>query len=398
MTLRVLALDIEGGFGGSSRSLYETVRPMPRADVDLRVWCRRKGPIQDRYAACGIPAEVTPAMPHFSSLPRLSRNIIGLTDFACKWRSSAEFRESLLTAARAVDVVHLNHEGLFLLARWLRRRSPVAITMHIRTHLPSTICSRWQYRTIASHVDGLVFITENERDRVALLAGRPVPGTVIYNVAMPAAGDVRPLQELEETDAFKVAVLSNYAWIRGIDRLIDVAVALRRMSRSDVRFVVAGNNRLSGRLPGTLGRIARRGGTLADYAAANDVSDYFLFLGHVDRPEAVLASCDVLAKPTREANPWGRDILEGLAAGKPVLSIGTYDRFVQQDVTGVLTRDFNAAEWAREVLRLADDRELVRRLGAAGANRVADLCSGPKRADDLLTVWREAALLRVAAP
>jgi glycosyltransferase involved in cell wall biosynthesis len=389
MTLRVLALDIEGGFGGSSRSLYELLRHMPRREAEVEVWCRRSGPIQAHYAAQNIPVRVTPDMPHISALPRFSRNVAAFGSYAWRWPRGGSFRRSLRAAAARADVVHCNHEGLFLLARWLRPRTRSAITLHVRTHLPSTVVSRWQYRTIAATADRLAFITENERDRVTELVGRPVPGRVIYNAA-EAPDRVAPLAALDGDPRFKVAVLSNYAWIRGIDRLIDVAAALQGQGRTDVVFVIAGDCHLRGDLPGDLGAIARRGGTLADYAGERGVGQFFTFLGHVDRPEAVLAGSDVLAKPTREANPWGRDILEALAAGKPVLSVGRYDRFVETGVTGVLTPEFEAADWASQILRLADDPALRARMGEAAAARMRTLCDGPTQAGHLLALWREA--------
>ncbi|NJM84390.1 MAG: glycosyltransferase family 4 protein, partial [Tabrizicola sp.] len=85
----------------------------------------------------------------------------------------------------------------------------------------------------------------------------------------------------------------------------------------------------------------------------------FLFLGHVAEPETVLAACDVVVKPTREENPWGRDILEGLGAGKPVISIGRYDTFVETDATGFLMPDYDAGKLADVLLRLDADRALV---------------------------------------
>lgn len=276
--MRVLCLDIEGGYGGSSRSLFESVRHL-HTDMEVEVWCRREGPVQARYEALGVPCRVVPTMPHFSSLPRFSRNLYTISRFALKWPGSSRFRTELAGAAQErFDVVHFNHEGLFLLLLWLRSRLglEMPLTMHIRTHLPSTLFSRWQYRTIAEAADRLAYITENERDRTTALAGKPVLGEVIYNIAAPPDVSVAPDPALAGVQQFKVAVLSNYAWIRGIDRMVDVACALAERGRRDVLFVMAGNMTLKGSLPGVLGRVASRGGDLADYARERGVADMFV--------------------------------------------------------------------------------------------------------------------------
>ncbi len=390
--MRVLCLDIEGGYGGSSRSLYESVRNL-HGNVEIEVWCRREGPIQPRYEALGVPCRVVPTMLHISSLPRLSRNFYAFGQFAMNWRGSGRFRQELLRAAdERFDVVHFNHEGLFLLLRWLRsqlgRQKPM--TMHIRTHLPSTVFSRWQYRTIAGAADRLAYITGNERERVSELAGREVPGDVIYNIVTPPGTSVTADLDLATDKRFKIAVLSNYAWIRGIDRMVDVACALAERGRRDVLIVIAGDINVKGSLPGLLGRIARSGGNLADYAKQRGVADMFRFLGHVSDPQPVLAACDILAKPTREYNPWGRDILEAMAFAVPPMTIGSYDRFVEQGVTGILHREFDADEWAKEIAALSDDSSRLESLCAAAALRVGKLCDGPSRAEDLLGLWNAA--------
>lgn len=146
----------------------------------------------------------------------------------------------------------------------------------------------------------------------------------------------RPHEAVLRDGRFTVACLSNYSWSRGLDRLVDVAVALKKAGRTDIRFVVGGKMVLSGRLPGELGRLTQAGGSLADYATNRGVSEMFLFQGHVPEPERVLAASHVLAKPSREDNPWGRGILEALALGLPVLACGSYDKFVAPGQSGFL--------------------------------------------------------------
>jgi glycosyltransferase involved in cell wall biosynthesis len=212
---------------------------------------------------------------------------------------------------------------------------------------------------------------------------------VIYNIVTSSL-DAKPHPQVPADHRFRIACLSNYSWSRGLDRLAEVAKHLMMKGRHDVLFVMAGDMGLSRSLPGELGSVARAGGTLGDYVARRGVGDMFLFLGHVTEPEGVLAACHALVKPTRENNPWGRDILEALAAGRPVLTCGAYDRFVESGVTGVLQPEFDAGALAAEIARLADDRGLAARMGRAGRERVLALCDGKARAAELLDLWEGA--------
>ena len=393
--LRVLCLDIEGGFGGSSRSLYESLRHMNRNEVAPEVWCRRDGPVRKRYEALGIPCRIVSGMPTMNSLRYTSRNLYGYAVLLWKFLIWGKERFELLHALRQrFDLVHFNHEGLFYLADWLRGRHNKAQVTHVRTMIFDNIFGRWQTRRLMSANDRLVFITENERDNVERLGSRSANGTVIYNIAEPPSAALAASAAIPNDGRLKIAVLSNYAFIRGVDRIVEIAQVLAARNRRDLLFVIAGNMKLAGALPEELGGIARAGGTLADYAVACGVADMMLFLGHVAEPETVLTACDILLKPTRDNNPWSRDILEALAAGKPAVSVGRYARFVETEKTGILLEHYSADAVAKALLRLDADRDLCRRLGANAAQRAAELCDGPARASDLLAVWQEAIAMR----
>ena len=79
--LRVLCLDIEGGHGGSSRSLFNSLSYLDRNKVNVDVWCRKKSAIKDRYRSIGISVDTISGMPKTSSLPRMSRNLFFLAVF-----------------------------------------------------------------------------------------------------------------------------------------------------------------------------------------------------------------------------------------------------------------------------------------------------------------------------
>jgi len=389
---KILCLDIEGGYGGSSRSLFQSLSNLPQGLVEPEVWCRRDGPVQALYAEAGIPCAVAPTIPHVSALPRLSRNLYVFSRARLRFPASRAFRNALCSAVNTrFDIVHFNHEALFHLARWLRRHTQVPFTMHFRTNLVPSITARWQARVASNAIDHAIFISENEQRSWQALGLKAAHSSVIYNIAGTANSAAAPHLDIPDDGRLKIASLSNYAWIRGVDRLVEVAAALAARGRRDILFVVAGNMRLGGSLPGKLGAISRQGGSLADYATSKGVADMFIFLGHVSAPERVLAGCHALARLSREDNPWGRDVIEALGAGRPVIATGVYDRFVESGVTGMLAPSYSADDLAAKIIELADDRALTRRLGAVGKQRIETLCNGASRAADLAAVWQRVA-------
>jgi glycosyltransferase involved in cell wall biosynthesis len=247
----------------------------------------------------------------------------------------------------------------------------------------------FQMKVISRYTSGVIFITENEKSNFIELSGSRVDGKVIYNIVPNVEALLSPLEEVSSDRQFKVCILSNYAYLRGTDQLIDVAIKLQEMGQEKVLFVVAGDLSLSRSLPGKLGEVARKGGNLSDYAVEMGVEDMFLFLGYVKDPERVLSDCHVLICPSREYNPWGRDVLEALSFGLPVIATGTYNRFVENRVTGFLLDEFDPKKVADCIVELFQNEQLVKHMGEQGKKRVQELCNGPDRARDLQNFWQK---------
>jgi glycosyltransferase involved in cell wall biosynthesis len=348
------------------------------------------GVYDHHYADLGIACRHIPDFPKGKPVQRFWSNPLVLGHAALQLCTARPLvREHARDIRERFDLVHFNLDSTFLYARALRPLVSVAFVAHMRTTTYPHLFFRWQARVMSRTMDEFIFITENEERDFRRLGGTG-PGRVIYNIVEPPAVKVMPHQDIPQDGRFRVACLSNFAYARGVDRLVEVAEFFAERGRRDVLFVVAGAMRLSGRLPGQLGELAKQGASLEEYARLRGVADMFLFLGHVAEPERVLAACHALVKPTRGDNPWGRDILEAMSFGLPVISIGTYDRFVENGETGVLLNSYSASDMAQALLGLAENREKCARLGHGAALRVRELCTGHGRAAELLAAWREA--------
>ena len=181
--------------------------------------------------------------------------------------------------------------------------------------------------------------------------------------------------------------MSNYAFVRGIDRLIDVAAELKRRGRADVLFAIAGTTTLSGSLPGRARpKWPAQAATLRIMRAGAASAKCFVSSAMWRMPESVVLAGDLIAKPTREYNPWGRDILEAMAFGKPAISVGTYGRFVENGVTGILHAEFDAEQWADEIARLADESHATCQRSAGPRRSACSNCATARRAPAICAI------------
>jgi glycosyltransferase involved in cell wall biosynthesis len=107
------------------------------------------------------------------------------------------------------------------------------------------------------------------------------------------------------------------------------------------------------------------------------IADRVEFIGFVDDVQAELQRLDVLVHASVTADPLATVVLEGMAAGLPVVSTndGGHAEHVENGREGLLypPGDVNALAGALE--RAAGDRELRARLGAAGREKARDFGS-----------------------
>jgi len=133
-------------------------------------------------------------------------------------------------------------------------------------------------------------------------------------------------------------------------------------SRSGVRLVVAG----SGSLEGELRSLARR-------LSAGDRVDLLGFVSDEDLVRQYANALAVIYTPFDE--DYGYVTLQAFLAGKPVITAkdaGGVLEWVEDGVTGLVT-DGTPAALGDAIDRLAGDRELARRMGDAGRERVREL-------------------------
>ena len=385
----ILFLDVEGGWGGSSRSLYYLVESLDRTAFEPVVLLRKSGPVEARYAALGVSCHVVPEMASFRPADR--KNIVAFAFYLWRMRHYPAFlhRVRKVVAEHRPVLVHVNHESLVLTGARLARTLGLPWIGHVRTLLTPGFFARWVHRIMARQAAHVIFITEPNRAHFKGLAGPAFDAartSVVHNIIPVSDAVPSPLPELQEPpERFRVLSLTNFAPSRGVDRIIDVAAAVHRETPGRFAFYLCGRptqlNPVTGRADPYYETIKARVGDLG-------LEDTVFFPGHVSEPERALATCDALIKLTRQANPWGRDIIEALAAGIPVLALGRFQDFVTDGVNGFMDKAFDAERIAGHLLALAGDPSRCAEMRETNRAKARDLFDGQARAADVASIYR----------
>ncbi len=364
---RTLHIDIEGGWGGSSRSLFELISRLDRDRIAPLIAHREVGPLVDWYKRIGVPTVHVPEIGSYvprrgtglkillASLPRLRR------------LGTAAERLAGLASEHGAEVIHLNYEGLFLLANRLKPRANLPMVGHCRALWPEDRWGRWLARSLARRVDRLFFISPQEEGRFRRLsgsAGEGVAGSVMWNIAP------EPLPRVLDTERPFAVYFGNLDPSKGTDRMVDIAEALERRGAPPITLKVFGRARSKSSFAAELqARCARVG-----------LADRIELCGYASDPAPILAAATALIRPSRENDPWGRDVIEATRFGVPVLATGSFTGVVEPDVTGYLFDPFDADAVAERLDAMVSQPELARQLGTAAWQKGERQYSGRSQA------------------
>lgn len=360
----LLYIDIEGGWGGSSRSLYYLVKNLDRNRYMPIVVYGKEGPNKRRYSEINIPAYLFTPIPRMTAIRR--NYLKAIAAFLLKlWHLPRFlFFVKKLIEKYKIRVIHLNHESLFFVAIFFKVFFNCKRIYHVRTMLPKNIFGKIQIWLASSTADHLFFITENEQELWHCTSSktRNIPQSVVYNF-YEAPKEFPKVDILRKyRDKFKLAILNSISYYRGTDRLLDISMALRRRNCNQVVFVVYG--RVDNRDPYTKSFMRE--------IKTKQLEKYFIFVGYQKFPESILTECDALFHSCRMIdNPWGRDIIEAMMNGKPVIAVGTYNKFIEDGINGYLVPTFDVEEIADKITCLLTYPEIGQKMGMANKEKAA---------------------------
>lgn len=178
------------------------------------------------------------------------------------------------------------------------------------------------------------------------------------------------------TGKTKLLFVGKLRYYKGVDYLIRAMVDL-----PDSRLLVVG--------------VGPKGREWENLARVLGIGQRVEFVGEVadaDLPSFYRA-CDIFVLPCSErSEAFGVVQLEAMAAGKPIIScdVGTGVAWVNQDqVTGLVVPPRDSPALAGAIKRLASDKEMAARMGAAARKRVCEEFSVEKMVDGVMAVYKQ---------
>jgi len=363
--VRPLFLDQSGALGGAELYLLDLARAYRSTG---HVLLFDDGPFPDRLRTEGLSVEVLPAGRALQAV----RKEAGLAAALRGLPALAALVGQVARRARNYDVLFANTQKALLvggLAGLLARR-PVVWNLHdllTRDHFSalSLRASVWAANGLTSAV-----IANSHASHAAYRAagGRP-PASVVYNGidsapydAVTTADTTALRHRLGLGTAPVVGVFSRLAAWKGQHVLVDALVLLRPLvERTDLQVVLVGDALFDGD--------AAYADTLRTTIAAHGLTDRVHFLGFRDDVPTLMRVCDVVAHTSTAPEPFGRVIVEGMLAERPVVATraGGAPEIITDGRTGRLIPPDDPQALAAALAELLENPEGPRRLARAGA-------------------------------
>jgi glycosyltransferase involved in cell wall biosynthesis len=341
--MRIAHINLAKGYRGGERQAELLIRALGGLGVEQVLIARPNRPLAERLADTGIEI----------------RHCSGLV--------------SAFRATRTVDVVH-SHEGRGVYAAWLRNElsgTPYIITRRVNNPLGDSWLTRRAYTRAAS-----VASVAADVARIVQAFDERVNSCVIHSSSSGLSVDPEAAKSIRDRFPGKwiignVGALDNAQ--KGQEYIIEVA---RRMQDSHpaFQFLLVGG----GDDEGMLRKLA---GDLPNVS----------FEGWSDRVGDYLAAFDLFILPSNKEGIGGI-LLDAMDRALPIIAsrVGGLPEIVKDGDNGILIDPRSPEQLEQAILRLYDDPDLRRSMGARGREFSGDF-TAEAMAQQYLELYREAA-------
>ena len=354
--MKVLYIDQTGQLGGAEFSLLDW---LTGSNVSNNVLLFEHGPFEKLLQEKGISVEVLP-MGAAGEIRRESGFGTVLGALLSIWTLSRMVAER----ASSYDAIYTNSQKAFLIGAFARRGKQKMI-WHLRDILTADHFSGILRRvviTVANRSADLIIVNSKATGESFVAAGgRRSKVRLVYPGIRPDAFDaVTP----EQANLLRASICPNAKFVVGIfGRLTPWKgqhILLEAIAQLPGYEAVVVGDALFGELDYKQKVLER--------AQQPDLNGRVHFLGFRKDIPALMKSIDVAIHASVAPEPFGRVIVEGMLAGKPVIATraGGAAEIVQDGVTGLLVTPGSVEELRLAIVLLATDRSLYEALARAG--------------------------------
>ncbi len=356
---RVLAIDQSGVLGGAELSLLEVVKGL-RARIEVLLF--NDGPFREALDAVGARVDVLDS----GALRNVRRDGGAVPKFGVLAGVAGLVRETR-RRARGADVLYANTQRAMVIGVLAGKLARKPVVWHLRDIVSEEHFGRVQRAIIKgcarlglahvianSHASAKVFaeLTRFDSSRIDVVYNG-VDESPFRALARVPKEQLRAQIGLPQ-GAFLVGAFSRLARWKGQHVLLEALVHEPRAHAVFVGAPLFGEDAYAQELH--------------DFVARHELRDRVHFLGFRHDIAACMRAMDVIAHTSITPEPFGRVVVEGMLAQRPVVASrdGGVKEIVEHGKSGLLCTPGDAAALAATIASLHDDEALRERLARNG--------------------------------
>jgi glycosyltransferase involved in cell wall biosynthesis len=377
MTPRVVYLDHVARRSGGEIALARALWAL-RGQVDAHVIYGEDGPLVERLRKAGIAAEVLP-MPVEAREVRKDSVRPGSLGFKAVV-GSARYVWTLRKRLRELrpDLIHTNSLKAALYGGAAGRLAGIPVVWHIRDRIAPDYLPAAAIRTVrvAARILPATVIANSQATLATLPGvhrGIVVANTVVYDTIAEGMPEAKV-----EGRPFRLGVIGRLAPWKGQNVFIDAFAQAFQYATCEAWIVgsaMFGEDDYATSLQDQVERLG--------------LGDRIIFRGFREDVWKELAQMDILVHCSVSPEPFGQVVVEGMAAGVPVIAAdaGGPVEIITEGVDGILTTPGNVDALSSAMRKLYDDEGLREQLASAG-KETALRYSPQRTASSLMAVYR----------
>ncbi|APB77126.1 MULTISPECIES: glycosyltransferase family 4 protein [Paenibacillus] len=357
--MRVAYIDHTARWSGGEVALYNILTNIGE-HIDPLVILAEEGDLADRLRQRDIDVRIVPLD---DSIRNRGRNAVNLGAPAAAFRLLAYGRKlAPLLREEKVVCVHTNSLKSALYGTVAAKSAKLPLIWHIRDHIGPPYLKpivakgiRLMSRFLPNGV------IANSKSTLSALELPPDKKTLVVYSAFAKAITARDTAaDSRGDDSFNVVLVGRLAEWKGQHILLEAARSFLPDQR--VKFWLAGDA-----LFGEEEYKQRLESTMREYGLAN-----VNLLGHVDDIQGLMQRCDLLIHTSITPEPFGQVIIEGMAAGLPVIASneGGPKETVVPHETGLLIEPGDPAKLEEAIRWMLEHPQERQQMGERGMERV----------------------------
>ncbi|WP_025333458.1 glycosyltransferase family 4 protein [Paenibacillus sabinae] len=356
--LRVAYIDHTARWSGGEVALFNILTHIGE-QVDPLVILAEEGALADRLRDRGIDVRIVPMD---ESVRSRGRNTVNLGAPAAAMKLLAYGRKiAPLLKKERVACVHTNSLKSALYGTVAAKMAGVPLIWHIRDHIGAPYLKPVVAKAIRllSRLLPNGVIANSKSTLSALELPKSKKTLVVYSAFAKAIGGVAGRGDQKD---FNVLLVGRLAEWKGQHILLDAAKKLQGNGR--IKFWLAGD--------ALFGEDEYKKKLLA--TIEREGLDNVSLLGHVEDIQGLMQQADLLVHTSITPEPFGQVIVEGMAAGLPVIASneGGPVEIVVPGETGLLIQPGDPAILAESINWMLEHPEERERMAEAGIKRVKE--------------------------